>query len=101
MYIAKHTELIDASEPQLGTITEQELFSEPGEVVQAFYVSWANNGFTRTIYAPDNITEEDIELEAEDYFNKIILEKLEVFINEYGSSASLIEAFHTELLRRL
>jgi len=101
MYIVKHTDLIDASEPQLGTITECELFAEPDEELHAFYVDWSINGFSKTIYVPDNITEEDIELEAENYFTKVELEKLEIFIDEYGSSATVIEVFHKGLKKTL
>ena len=101
MYMIKRTELLDASEPQLGTITECKLCTEPGEVVTCFYVAWAINGFSQTIHVPDNITEEDIELNAEDYFGKVVLAKLEVFVDLYGDTATVIEACHAYVLREL
>ena len=101
MYMIKHSELIDASTPSLGTIVELELITEPGEAVNCFYVDWSINGFSQTIYVPDNITEEDIELNAEDYFSKIVLEKLQVFVELYGDTATIIEACHKKIEREL
>lgn len=72
--------------------TEHELIAEKGEIEQCFYSAWEEE-YTTSITAIDDISDDDIELNAEDYFSKVELEKLEIFIEEMEPEADVIEGF--------
>jgi len=69
MYIIEHRELIDASEPQLGYLTEHELFEEVGEGRQLIIVDMVyNQEVPVSIGIHDDVTNEEIELFTSNYF---------------------------------
>jgi len=91
MYIRKWTEKVMDGEPHLGSQTFSELTADPGEVEQAFYSSWAANGYSNIIYVADDYTEDDIELEAKDHFDVKTLQ----WVNEVLDDAETMGVEHT------
>jgi len=77
MYIVKHVDLIDANEPQLGSITEPELIQDEGEGLDLLIDDMVSNQeVPTTFYAIDDYTDEDIELQTSDYLDDAQIDML-------------------------
>lgn len=93
MYIRKDVSMMQRGEPQLGCLTDCTVEGTKEEAEQCFFDNWSVNGFSFVTYVPDDITDDDIELTASDYFTSDELEELEPFVDEYGHEAELIADF--------
>jgi len=83
-----------------GCVTvEEELMYEKGEIEDYFYQLWAENGYSAEGEPIDDLSEEHIMINAEDYFDKEKLEMIEEVLDD--ASSLCLEEITFQQIKRL